>query len=98
MPRRHRLPPFLWTRKSRPQAATERHFRLAQVLLLKNGSMKTNRLKSRIQKQPTLAELILTVSQITRNEELSALIVADMINSQQVRLGGEFQGRRVVVS
>ncbi len=60
--------------------------------------MKTNRLQSRIQKQPTLAELILTVSQITQNEELSALIVADMINSQQVRLGGEFQGRRVVVS
>lgn len=68
------------------------------MLLLKNGSMKTNRLQSRIQKQPTLAELILTVSQITQNEELSALIVADMINSQQVRLGGEFQGRRVVVS
>lgn len=60
--------------------------------------MKTNRLKSRTQSQPTLAELIVTVSQITQNEELSALIVADMINSQQVRLGGVFQDRHVVVS
>ena len=47
---------------------------------------------------PTLAELVAAVSQITSNERLSALIVADMINTGQVRIGGSFRGRRVVVA
>jgi hypothetical protein len=50
------------------------------------------------ERQPTLADLIATVSQITQNERLSALIVADMINRKQVRLEGEFRGRRVIVN
>jgi hypothetical protein len=47
--------------------------------------------------QPTLADLIATVSQLTQDERLTALIVADMINSRQVRLEGNFQGRRVEI-
>lgn len=47
---------------------------------------------------PTLAELIATVNQLTRDEQLGAYIVADLINSRKVRLEGEFQGRRVIVS
>ena len=46
---------------------------------------------------PTLAELISTVNELTRDEQLGAYIVADLINSRKVRLEGEFQGRRVVI-
>jgi len=45
-----------------------------------------------------LAELIAAVSELTANERLSALIVADMINSGKVRLGGQYRGRRVVIA
>ncbi len=44
----------------------------------------------------TLGELIAAVNQLTHNQHLGAYIVADMINSRKIRLGGEFQGRRVV--
>ena len=47
---------------------------------------------------PTLADLVAAVTKLTRDERLSAYIVADMINSRQVRLEGEFQDRRVIVS
>jgi hypothetical protein len=46
----------------------------------------------------TLAELVATVSNITRDDRLTAYIVADMINTHQVSLEGQFQGRRVVVA
>ena len=61
--------------------------------------MKRNGHKSNGATQPqTLADLIATVSNLTQNEQLSAYIVADMINSRQVRLEGEFRDRRVVVA
>jgi len=47
--------------------------------------------------QPTLADLILTVSEITRNDELTAHVIADLINSQRVRVGGSYRDCRVVV-
>jgi hypothetical protein len=50
------------------------------------------------QDKPTLADLIQTVARITHDERLSALIVADMINSRRVRIEGAFEGRRVVVA
>ena len=52
----------------------------------------------RMERQPTLADLISTVSQITQNERLSALIVADMINRKKVKLEGEYSGRNVIVN
>ena len=60
--------------------------------------MKTNGQKSHNGKPHTLADLIATVTKLTHDERLSAYIVADMINSRQVRLEGEFRGRRVVVA
>ncbi|NQU10161.1 hypothetical protein HQ590_05190 [bacterium] len=45
--------------------------------------------------RPTLGELVLTVNKLTHNTRLSAAIVADMVNSQMVRLEGSFQGQRV---
>lgn len=60
--------------------------------------MKTNRSKPNGQRQVTLAELIATVNQMTHNDRLSAVIVADLINSQRVRLEGRYHGRRVLIS
>jgi len=60
--------------------------------------MKRNSAKSTRKSAPTLAELISTVNQLTRDEQLGAYIVADLINSRKVRLEGQFHGRRVVVS
>jgi len=60
--------------------------------------MKRNGHKSNGDTRPqTLADLIATVDNLTQNEQLSAYIVADMINSRQVRLEGEFRNHRVVV-
>jgi murein endopeptidase len=60
--------------------------------------MKRNGSRSNGHGAPTLAELIATVSKMTDNERLGALIVADMINTGKVRLGGSFRGRRVIVA
>ena len=60
--------------------------------------MKHNGSKKRNGKQPTLAELVAAVSQLTDNEQLSAYIVADLINSRRVRLEGKYRGKRVIVS
>jgi hypothetical protein len=60
--------------------------------------MKTTIAKRAARKTPTLAELIVTVSKLTRDEQLSAYIVADLINTRRVRLEGDFRGRRVLVS
>ena len=46
----------------------------------------------------TLAELVAVVDQLTHDERLTAYIVADMINTHQVSLEGQFHGRRVVVA
>jgi len=60
--------------------------------------MKRNATKLARGPQPTLADLISTVNNLTHNQRLSAVIVADMINRRQVRLEGAFHGRRVVVA
>jgi hypothetical protein len=60
--------------------------------------MKPNHSKSVRNHHKTLGELVETVSQLTRNERLIAMVVADMINSRQVRLEGSFHGKRVVVT
>jgi hypothetical protein len=65
--------------------------------LLKTTHMKQNGSKSTRKKAPTLAELISTVNELTRDEQLGAYIVADLINSRKVRLEGEFHGHRVLV-
>ena len=59
--------------------------------------MKQNAKKSTPKSAPTLAELISTVNELTRDEQLGAYIVADLINSRKVRLEGEFHGHRVLV-
>jgi hypothetical protein len=61
-----------------------------------NGSIPHSDRRTEI--QPTLADLVSTVSQITKNERLSALIVADMINRKQVKLEGDYRGQRVIVN
>jgi hypothetical protein len=60
--------------------------------------MKRNGHKHCRHRQPTLADLVATVEKLTHDDRLSAYIVADMINTRQVRLEGRFHGRRVVVS
>jgi len=61
-------------------------------------SMKRKAAKTPRDTNPTLADLIATVNELTRDEQLGAYIVADLINSRKVRLEGQFEGRRVVVS
>ena len=61
--------------------------------------MKRNGHKSNGDTRPqTLADLVATVTKLTHDERLSAYIVADMINSRQVRLEGDFQDHRVVIT
>ena len=60
--------------------------------------MKRNGTKPCRARRATLAELVATVNRLTHNERLTAYIVADMINSHQVSLEGQFQGHRVVVA
>jgi hypothetical protein len=59
--------------------------------------MRTRTTKTADNRPPTLAELVATVAGLTHNRRLSAVIVADMINSRKVRLEGLFHGRRVVI-
>ena len=66
--------------------------------LLNILSMKRNAQKGNQKPPPTLADLIATVNQLTRDEQLGAYIVADLINSRKVRLEGQFHGQRVIVS
>ena len=47
--------------------------------------------------QPTLQDLVAAVYSVTQHDQLSATVVADLINSGRVRLHGEFKGKRVVV-
>jgi hypothetical protein len=65
--------------------------------LLNTPPMKQNGTKSTRKSPPTLAELISTVNELTRDEQLGAYIVADLINSRKVRLEGEFRGHDVVI-
>ena len=60
--------------------------------------MKRNGNKSCHTPRATLAELVAVVDKLTHDERLTAYIVADMINSHQVSLEGQFHGRRVVVA
>jgi hypothetical protein len=60
--------------------------------------MKRNGHKLSRTPRATLAELVAIVSKITHDDRLTAYIVADMINTHQVSIGGQFQGRRVVVA
>jgi hypothetical protein len=66
--------------------------------LLNSPIMKRKEAKTPRENNPTLADLISTVNQLTRDEQLGAYIVADLINSRKVRLEGQFRGRRVVVN
>ena len=66
--------------------------------LLNHLAMKRKASKSNAESNPTLADLIATVNELTRDEQLGAYIVADLINSRKVRLEGQFEGRHVVVS
>jgi hypothetical protein len=66
--------------------------------LLNMPTMKRKEAKTPRENNPTLADLISTVNQLTRDEQLGAYIVADLINSRKVRLEGQFHGRRVVVN
>ena len=66
--------------------------------LLNIPSMKRNASKGTRKNPPTLADLIATVNQLTRDEQLGAYIVADLINSRKVRLEGQFQGHNVIIS
>ncbi|MEI6082841.1 MAG: hypothetical protein WCS70_00920 [Verrucomicrobiota bacterium] len=59
--------------------------------------MKRNGQKTQPARTQTIADLVMTVSKLTRDERLGAYIVADMINARLVRLEGKFHGRRVVV-
>jgi uncharacterized protein len=54
--------------------------------------MKRKATKTTRESTPTLADLINTVNQLTQDEQLGALIVADLINSRKVRLEGQFHG------
>ena len=60
--------------------------------------MKRNGSKANRTPRTTLAELVAIVDRLTRDERLTAYIVADMINTHQVSLGGQFQGQHVVVA
>ena len=59
--------------------------------------MKKHRSHPNGNRQPTLAQLLATVNQFTHNDRLSALIVADLINTGRVRFEGRYHKRRVVV-
>lgn len=59
--------------------------------------MKNNNVRPLGYHTPTLAELVATVSKLTRSKRLCALIVADLINSGKVRLEGQYHGRQVLI-
>ena len=61
------------------------------------GMIKMLRNKSRHHRPPTFAELVNTVIKLTHNDRLGALVVADLVNTGRVRLGGRFHGRRVMI-
>jgi hypothetical protein len=46
---------------------------------------------------PTLQDLVAAVYSVAQDEQLSATVVANLINSGRVRLHGDFKGKRVVV-
>ena len=46
---------------------------------------------------PTLQDLVAAVYSVAHDEQLSATVVADLINSGRVRLHGDFKGKRVVI-
>jgi hypothetical protein len=60
--------------------------------------MKAPRHQSSRTPRATLAELVAVVNKLTHNERLAAYIVADLINTQQVHIEGQFHGRRIVVA
>ena len=78
------------------QASKDRLVKDDGISPAKSIDMKRNAAKTTQEAPPTLGELISTVNELTRDEQLGSLIVADLINSRKVRLEGEFQGRRVV--
>lgn len=46
---------------------------------------------------PTLQDLVAAVYSLAQDDQLSATVVANMINSGRVRLHGDFKGKKVVV-
>ena len=61
------------------------------------AGMKKNSPKHQQKRTVTLAELVATVDEFAHNDRLSAIIVADLINTRRVHLEGVFRGRRVIV-
>ena len=59
--------------------------------------MKAMRHKDRPSPSPTLGELINTVAKLAHNERLSAVVVADLVNTGRIRFEGRYHGRRVVI-
>jgi hypothetical protein len=68
------------------------------ITVAKQESMKRNGHKPDRAHRATLAELVAIVDKITHDDRLTAYIVADLINTNQVSFEGQFQGRRVVVA
>ena len=46
---------------------------------------------------PTLQDLVAAVYSVAQDDQLSATVVADLINRGRVRLHGDFRGKRVVI-
>lgn len=60
--------------------------------------MKPARAKTSRHENKTLGHLVETVCQLTHNDRLTAAVVADLINTRQVRLEGTFHGKRVIIT
>ena len=53
--------------------------------------------KHRFKKPLTLLDVVRIVSQFSRNEHESSLVVADLVNRGYVKLGGRYHNRRIVI-
>lgn len=59
--------------------------------------MKTMRHKGAGSRSHTFGELINIVARLAHNEHLSAVVVADLVNTGRVRFEGRYHGRRVLI-
>ena len=46
---------------------------------------------------PTLQDLVAAVYSVAQDDQISAAVVAGLINSGRVRLHGDFKGKRVLI-
>jgi hypothetical protein len=54
-------------------------------------------MKARFQQPMTLQDVVKIVSQFSRNDHETAIVVADLLNRGLVRVRGNFTTRRIVV-